>query len=104
MNACRFIFNGELAALPHNSADGIKSELAHGIVGLLDRKGLTVRAAGLIAATPAADFSRIRQGKLGRFTVDRLIAILTRLDQSLEVSVDITQRRGRAQKSGRGDR
>lgn len=75
-----------------NSTDVIKSELAAQIVGLLDRRGLTVRSAGTLTATPAADLSRIRQGKLDRFTVDRLIAILTRLDCSVEVSLQVNHR------------
>ena len=76
-----------------SSTDAIKSELAARIVGLLDRKQLSVRSAGVIAATAAADLSSIRQGKLDRFTVDRLIAILTRLDHSLEISVQVSHRR-----------
>lgn len=78
--------------MPANSTDVIKSELASQIVDLLDRRSLTVRSAGVLTSTAAADFSRIRQGKLARFTVDRLIAILTRLDTSVEVSVQVSQR------------
>ena len=37
----------------------------------------------------AADFSRIRNANLGRFTVDRLISILNRLGSRLEVKVQV---------------
>ncbi len=80
------------ARVTDSSTDTIKSELAARIVTMLDQRRLTVRSAGIVAATAAADLSRIRQGKLDRFTVDRLIAILTRLDQSLEVGVSFSQR------------
>lgn len=94
----------ERTAVAYDSADAIKSELASRIAALLDKQGLTVRSAGALTATAAADLSRIRRGKLDRFTVDRLIAILTRLDHSLEVSLQVNQRRNRAPVSGGGDR
>jgi predicted XRE-type DNA-binding protein len=87
-----------------NSTNTIKSELAVHIVSLLDKKRLTVRTAGAMTATAAADLSRIRRGKLDRFTVDRLIAILTRLDHSLEISVNINERRRRREIAGEGER
>jgi len=40
----------------------------------------------------AADFSRIRQAKLGRFTIDRLMTILARFGQRVEVTVTIHPR------------
>jgi len=89
--------------VPANSTDVIKSELAARIVGLLDRRGLTVRSAGTLTATAAADLSRIRQGKLERFTVDRLIAILTRLDRSLEISLQIKHRHARGRRTAEGE-
>lgn len=88
--------------VPANSTDAIKSELAARIVGLLDRRGLTVRSAGTLTATAAADLSRIRQGKLDRFTVDRLIAILTRLDHSLEVSLQVSHCHARGRRTAEG--
>lgn len=89
--------------VPANSTDVIKSDLAARIVGLLDRRCLTVRSAGTLTATAAADLSRIRQGKLDRFTVDRLIAILTRLDHSLEVSLQVNHRHARGRRTAEGE-
>ncbi len=37
----------------------------------------------------AADFSRIRNAKVGRFTVDRLMAILNRLGARVDVEVRV---------------
>ena len=79
--------------MPANDTDAIKSELAARVADLLDQRCLTVRSAGALTATAAADLSRIRQGRLDRFTIDRLITILTRLDQSLEISLQVRQRR-----------
>ena len=53
----------------------------------LDARGLSVRRAGELTGVAAADFSRLRRAKLGRFTVDRLMTILDRLGQEVAVSV-----------------
>ena len=37
----------------------------------------------------AADFSRVRNADLGRFTVDRLMAIINRLGSRIEVKVRV---------------
>ena len=41
---------------------------------------------------PDADFSRVRQAKLRRFTIDRLMAMLGRLNQDVEISVKVRPR------------
>jgi predicted XRE-type DNA-binding protein len=69
----------------------LKAILAAMIIRALDERGLSVRKAESISGTAAADFSRIRNVKLGRFTVDRLMTILNRLGEDVEVAV--TQRR-----------
>jgi hypothetical protein len=46
------------------------------VVKALDREELTVRAAQARTGFAAADFSRIRNAGLDRFTVDRLVSIL----------------------------
>lgn len=77
------------SCVTNNNAVGVKAQLAAQIVDVLKTRSLTVRTAGALATTPPADISRIRSGKLERFTVDRLIAILSKLDQNLEISLDI---------------
>jgi predicted XRE-type DNA-binding protein len=66
-----------------------KSILASEIIKALDRERLTVRAAQRRTGFAAADFSRIRNADLGRFTLDRLMAILNRLGTRIEVKVRV---------------
>ena len=75
--------------LGHENADAeqFKAILAAEIIKALDRERLTVRAAHSRTGTAAADFSRIRNADLGRFTVDRLISIINRLGSRVEVKV-----------------
>jgi predicted XRE-type DNA-binding protein len=65
----------------------LKAILAAEIVKKLDREKLTVRAAHGLTSIAAADFSRIRNADLRRFTVDRLVSILNRLGSRVEVKV-----------------
>jgi predicted XRE-type DNA-binding protein len=69
------------------------SPLAAKIIGVLDDRKLTVRAAHEVTGVAAADFSRIRKANLGRFTIDRLMTILAGLGQEVEVSVSVHPRR-----------
>jgi predicted XRE-type DNA-binding protein len=66
-----------------------KAILAAEIIKAVDREGLTVRAAQRRTGIAAADFSRIRNADLGRFTVDRLMAIINRLGSHVEVKVRV---------------
>jgi predicted XRE-type DNA-binding protein len=71
-----------------------KSILAAEIVKTLDRERLTVRAAHRRTGISAADFSRIRNAALGRFTVDRLMSIINRLGSRVEVKIRVRQMEG----------
>jgi predicted XRE-type DNA-binding protein len=75
--------------LRHDSADAeqFKAILAAEIIKALDREHLTVRAAHARTGIAAADFSRIRNANLGRFTVDRLMSIINRLGSRVEVNI-----------------
>ena len=77
--------------LGHDNADleQLKSILAARIIGVLDDRELSVRAAQATTGIAAADFSRIRNARLDRFTVDRLMTILNRLDQRVNVRVTV---------------
>jgi predicted XRE-type DNA-binding protein len=55
----------------------LKAILSTEIARMLDREKLTARARTGIAG---ADFSRIRNADLSRFTIDRLMSILNRLE------------------------
>lgn len=67
----------------------LKAILASEIIKALDREQLTVRAAHECTGIAAADFSRIRNADLGRFTVDRLINVLNRLGSRVEVKLRV---------------
>lgn len=81
--------------LGHEQADveQFKALLAAEIIKGLDRDRLSVREAQARTGFAAADFSRIRNADLGRFTVDRLMTIINRLGSRIEVRIKV--RRGR---------
>jgi predicted XRE-type DNA-binding protein len=70
----------------------LKAVLAAKIIDVLDEQKISVRQAHERTGFAAADFSRVRQAKLQRFTIDRLMAMLGRLDQDVEVSVNVRPR------------
>jgi predicted XRE-type DNA-binding protein len=70
-------------------SEQFKAILAAEIIKALDRERLTVRAAHARTGIAAADFSRIRNADLGRFTVDRLMSIINRLGARIEVKVRV---------------
>jgi predicted XRE-type DNA-binding protein len=76
--------------MSHASPDveQLKAILAAEILKLLDREALSVRAAHARTCVAAADFSRIRNADLGRFTLDRLISIVNRLGARVEIEVE----------------
>ena len=75
----------------HENADAkqLKALLAAEILKALDRDQLSVRQAEARTGFAAADFSRIRNADLGRFTLDRLMSILNRLGSRVEVKVKV---------------
>jgi predicted XRE-type DNA-binding protein len=77
--------------LGHASPDveQLKAVLAAEIIKMLDRQNLSVRAAHAQTGIAAADFSRIRNADLGRFTLDRLLTIINRLGSRVEVRIKV---------------
>jgi len=77
--------------LKHENADvaELKAILAVEIINTLDREGLSVRSAQNRTGIAAADFSRIRNADLGRFTIDRLMAIINPLGSRVDVKVKV---------------
>ena len=67
----------------------LKAILAGKIIDVLDEQKITVRRARELTGFSAADFSRVRQAKLKRFTVERLVGMLTKLNQDVELSVSV---------------
>jgi predicted XRE-type DNA-binding protein len=78
---------------PDADVNQLKAILAAQIIKTLDRDGLSVRAAHAKTGIAAADFSRIRNADLDRFTIDRLMTVINRLGARIEVAVKV--KRGR---------
>jgi Helix-turn-helix domain len=71
--------------LPNPEIEQLQTILAAKIIGVLDGLKFSVRAAHDLTGFAAADFLRVRQAKLSRFTIDRL-------DQAVEVTVNVQPR------------
>jgi predicted XRE-type DNA-binding protein len=65
---------------PIPGIEQLKAILASKITGVLDGQNISVRRAHDMAGFAAADFSRVRQARLSRFTIDRLMSMLDRLE------------------------
>jgi len=61
--------------------------LAAKIIHTLDERGLSAREAERLTGVSHSEFSRIRNARLQRFTLDRMITILGKLDEDIEVNV-----------------
>lgn len=75
----------------HVAADvgQLKGILAAKIIGVLDDRKLSVRKAEGLTGVKASEFSRIRNARLDRFTVDRLMTIINRLNCRVDVKVTV---------------
>ena len=69
-----------------------KAVVAARIIAVLDERDLSVRKAGSLTRFAAADFSRVRNADLGRFTLDRLMKMLAALDGGLRVTLHVDER------------
>lgn len=74
-----------------------KAILAAEIIGILDDRGLSTRQAEAHTGIDHSEFVRIRNAKLGRFTIDRLVTILNKLGHQVEVTVTVRPRPQAAQ-------
>jgi predicted XRE-type DNA-binding protein len=77
--------------LGHKSADveQAKALLAAEIIGVLDDQKLSTRKAAELSGIDHSEFARIRNAKLNRFTIDRLMNILNRLGHQVDVDVSV---------------
>ena len=69
-----------------------KALLAARIIGILDDEGLSTRKAEGRTGINHADFSRIRNVQLDRFTIDRLMTVLNKLGQHVDVQISVHPR------------
>lgn len=83
--------------IPDADALLMKADLAAAIIGILNKRKLTARAAGKVVGVAHTDIVNIRNVKLGRFSIERLVRILNALDQRVELR--ITKAPGRTRKA-----
>lgn len=76
-----------------------RAMLAARIVRTLDERGISTREAERMTGIAHSEFSRIRNARLSRFSLDRMITILGRLDNDIEVSVSFQKRQTDARNS-----
>lgn len=69
-----------------------KALLAARIIGILDDEGLSTRKAEVRTGINHADFTRIRNVQLDRFTIDRLMNVLNKLGQHVDVQINVHPR------------
>lgn len=69
-----------------------KALLAAEIIGILNDQHLSTRQAAKITGVDQSEFVRIRKPYLKRFTIDRLITILNKFDQQVEVDITVVNR------------
>ena len=62
------------------------------IINILDKTQLSTRDAERKTGVSHSEFSRIRNAQLNRFTLDRMIMILGKLDEEVEVNVSFRSR------------
>ena len=75
--------------LPDADTKRIKADLAAEIVGIVRERHLTGAAAAKLVGIQTADMSRIRNADVSRFTIDRLVHILNRLNRHVEMRVTV---------------
>ena len=78
---------------PNPDLEQARCILAAKIINILDKRKLTVRAAESLTGIAAAEFSRIRNVRLERFTLDRMIKTLRKLDDGIEVTLTFKKTR-----------
>ncbi len=87
---------------PNAGLEQARAVTASKIIRFLDERKLSTRDAEKLTGVSHSEFSRIRNTQLGRFTLDRMIAILGKLDEDVEVSVSFRARKHGAAAAPRG--
>ena len=77
---------------PNAGLEQARALVAAKIISILDERRLSTREAEKMTGVSHAEFSRIRNARLCRFTLDRMITILGKLDADIEVNVTFRPR------------
>jgi predicted XRE-type DNA-binding protein len=73
--------------LPHSDEDMFKVNIARIITATVRKKGLTQAEIGRIIGVDQAKVSAIARGRLGGFSIERLILFLVKLGRDVNVSI-----------------
>lgn len=73
---------------PNPDVEQAKALLSAEIIKALNNRKLSVRKAQALTKVQASDFSRIRNADLKRFTIDRLMTILNKLDPEIDIKLE----------------
>jgi predicted XRE-type DNA-binding protein len=77
---------------PDAGLEQARAVIAAKIIDILDDRKLSIRDAEKLTGISHSEFSRIRNAQLRRFTLDRMIAILGKLDEDVQVNVTFSPR------------
>lgn len=77
---------------PNAGLEQARAILAAEIIRTLNARGLSTREAERLTGIGHSEFSRIRNAKISRFSIDRMIAILGKLDEDIEVTISFQPR------------
>lgn len=72
---------------PNAGLEQARAIIAAEIINVLDGRKLSTRDAERQTGVSHSEFSNIRNAKLKRFTLDRMITILGKLDEEVEVNL-----------------
>ena len=78
---------------PNADLEQARAILAAEIIRALDARGLSTREAERLTGVGHSEFSRIRNAKIARFSLDRMVVILGKLDEDIEVNITFQPRR-----------
>jgi predicted XRE-type DNA-binding protein len=77
---------------PNAGLEQARAIIAAKIINVLDERKLSTRDAEKLTGVSHSEFTRIRNAQLRRFTLDRMITILGKLDEDVEVNVTFRPR------------
>src|SRR3954452_17292615 len=72
--------------LPDAETLQLKAQIAAEIIKVLDKRRLGLKEAAELTGIDASDFSRVRNGKLTRLSVDRLLRMAERLGRKAQIT------------------
>lgn len=79
--------------MPDAETRQLRAELAAEIIRIIKSRKLSQRKAAGLTGLAQPDISRIKNADLAGFTIDRLVAVLNRLDRHVELRIHPAGRR-----------